>query len=178
MILGGEFLNENLNCYPMKTINYNPVHNKIRYAVIFTAILTCLTFFIACSGDDDPPLEGVNISMADIAGTWTATSARFNGTEVVTDDGGSVTMIIQSNGRFTLTMKRPGMDDMVFTGQLGFDEQWLAVEYDTDPGEWEYYDYSLTDGKTKFNIGANSEFDFNDDGVDEFVIFFLEFVKI
>jgi len=161
----------------MKTINSYPVQNKTRYALLFAAILAFLTFFIACSGDEDPPLEGIGISMADIAGNWKATSATFNGTNVV-DQGGEVTFNILNNGRFTLTMKRPGMSDMVFTGQLGFDEEWLAVEYDTDPGEWEYYDYDLTDGKTKFHIGANSEFDFDDDGVDEFVIFILDFVKI
>jgi len=160
----------------MKTIN----HNRsliIRSVLLLTSFLALLTFFIACGGDDDPPLEGNNISMTDLAGTWTATGATFNGTDVVAD-GGSVTMTIQSNGRFNLTMKRQGMDDMIFTGQLGFDEQWLAVEYDTYPGEWEYYDYDLTDGKTKFHIGANSEFDFDGDGVDEFVIFFLDMVRI
>lgn len=161
----------------MKTINSYPVQIKTRYALLFAAILAFLTFFIACGGDDDPPLEGNNISMTDLAGTWSATSATFNGTDVVAE-GGSLTMTIQSNGRFNFKIERPDMDDMVFTGQLGFDEQWLAVEYDTDPGDWEYYDYNLTDGKTKFHIGANSEFDFDDDGVDEFVIFILDFVKI
>ena len=161
----------------MKTNNSYPVQNKTRYALLFTAILAFLTFFIACGGDDDPPLEGNNISMADLAGTWSATTATFNGTDVVAE-GGSVTMTIQGNGRFNFKIERPGMDDMIFTGQLGFDEQWLAVEYDTDPGEWEYYDYSLTDGKTKFHIGANSEFDFDDDGMAELVIFFLDMVRI
>jgi len=161
----------------MKTINYNPILKKARWSFFATAVLACFTLFIACGGDDDPPLEGNNIKMTDLAGTWTATAATFNGTDVVAE-GGSVTMTIQSNGRFTFKIERAGMDDMVFTGQLGFDEQWLAVEYDTDPGEWEYYDYSLTDGKTKFHIGANSEFDFDDDGVAEFVIFFLDMIKI
>ena len=161
----------------MKTINYYPLFKNARRSIFLAALLACFTFLMACSGDDDPPLEGNNINMADLAGTWTATRATFNGTDIVAD-GGALTMVIQANGRFTLTLKRVGMDDMVFTGQLGFDEQWLAVEYDTDPGEWEYYDYSLTNNKTEFNIGANSEFDFDDDGIDEYVIFFLDMVRI
>jgi hypothetical protein len=64
---------------------------------------------------------------------------------------------------------------MVFTGRLGFDEGWLAVEYDTDPGEYEYYD--ITYDANNLHIGANSEFDFDGDGTDEFVIFFLDMVR-
>ena len=81
-------------------------------------------------------------------------------------------MVIQDNGRFTFTIKRPGKADMVFTGKLGFDEQWLAVEYDSDPGEYEYYD--ITYDEHHMHIGANSEFDFDGDGSVEIVIFFLE----
>ena len=161
----------------MKTINSYTLQNKTRYALLLAVIFALFTFFNACGGDDDPPLEGNNISMTDLSGTWSATTATFNGTDVVAE-GGSVTMTIQGNGRFNFMIERPGMDDMVFTGQLGFDEEWLAVEYDTDPGEWEYYDYDLTDGKTKFHIGANSEFDFDDDGMAEFVIFILDMVRI
>ena len=160
----------------MKTLYFKALLKKSRWAILMTAILACLTFFMACSGDDDPSLQSNEMSMADIAGAWIATSATFNGTDVVAD-GGSVTLSIQNNGRFNFTIKRQGMNDMVFTGQLGFDEEWLAVEYDTDPGEWEYYDIDLTDGKTKLHIGANSEFDFDNDGMAEFVIFILDMVR-
>jgi hypothetical protein len=63
---------------------------------------------------------------------------------------------------------------MVFTGNMGFDEEWLAVEYDTYPGEYEYYDIEYDDHN--LHIGANSEFDFDGDGTDEIVIFFLDMV--
>ena len=65
--------------------------------------------------------------------------------------------------------------DMVFTGNLGFDEQWLALEYDTNPGEYEYYD--VTYDEHNLHIGANSEFDFDGNGTDEEVIFFLDMVR-
>jgi hypothetical protein len=128
------------------------------------------TFFVACSNDDEFSTERIS----EIAGTWTATTATFNGIDVVLE-GGSVTLAIQSNGKFTFAIKRPGKTDMVFTGKLGFDEQWLAVEYDTNPGEYEYYD--ITYDAHNMHIGANSEFDFDGNGTDEVVIFFLDMVR-
>jgi len=139
----------------------------------FTLLLFVMVspaFFVACSKDDGFSTEKVS----EIAGTWTATKATFNGTDVV-EEGGSVTLVIQSNGRFTFTIQRPGETDMVFTGRLGFDEQWLAVEYDTNPGEYEYYDISYD--ADNLHIGANSEFDFDGDGTDEIVIFFLDMIR-
>lgn len=143
---------------------------KTGLALLFIAVIAPLAFFVACSDNDEFSTEGIS----DIAGTWTATSATFNGIDVI-EEGGSVTMTIQNNGRFNFTIKRPGRDDMVFTGRLGFDEQWLAVEYDTYPGEYEYYDIEYD--AHNLHIGANSEFDFDGDGTDEEVIFFLDMVR-
>ena len=154
----------------MKNSKYLHATKKTGLAFLFIVVMAPLTMFVACSDDDEPSTDRVS----EIAGTWTATSASFNGIDVVLE-GGSVTMVIQSNGRFTFTIKRPGETDMVFTGKLGFDEQWLAVEYDTNPGEYEYYD--ITYDAHNMHIGANSEFDFNGDGTDEFVIFFLDMVR-
>jgi hypothetical protein len=130
-----------------------------------------IVFFVGCNGDEDEPSTE---RIEEIAGIWNATSASFNGVDVVAE-GGSVKLAIQNTGKFALTIKRPGTSDMVFTGKLGFDEQWLAVEYDTDPGEYEYY--SITYDANSLHIGANSEFDFDGDGADEFVIFFLDMVR-
>jgi hypothetical protein len=119
----------------MKNSMYLTAKEKTGLALWFIVVIVSFTFFGACNKADEPSTEKVK----EIAGTWTATSASFNGTDVVSE-GGSVTLTIQSNGRFTFTITRPGREDMVFTGNLGFDEQWLAVEYDTNPGEYEYYD--------------------------------------
>ena len=154
----------------MKNSIYLQAKKKIGLALLFFVVMAPHTFFVACSDDDEPSTEKIS----EIAGTWTATSATFNGIDVVLE-GGSVTLAIQSNGKFTFTIKRPGKTDMVFTGKLGFDEQWLAVEYDTNPGEYEYYD--ITYDAHNLHIGANSEFDFDGNGTDEVVIFFLEMVR-
>ena len=143
---------------------------KTGLALLFIIVLAPLTIFVACSDDDEPSTDRIS----EIAGTWTATEATFNGIDVVFE-GGSVTLAIQSNGKFTFEIKRPEKTDMVFTGKLGFDEQWLAVEYDTNPGEYEYYD--ITYDAHNLHIGANSEFDFDGNGSDEVVIFFLDMVR-
>jgi len=140
------------------------------FQLILVFAIAVLTIFNTCKKDDGPSTERIS----EIAGTWTASKATFNGTDVVSE-GGSVILVIQNNGKFIFTIKRPEKNDMVFTGKLGFDEQWLAVEYDTNPGEYEYYD--ITYDAQNLHIGANSEFDFNGDGTDEVVIFFLDMVR-
>jgi hypothetical protein len=144
--------------------------NKTYLALSIVVVMASLAVFVTCSKDEGPSTEKIS----EIAGTWNATSASFNGVDVV-EEGGSVTLVIQSNGQFTFTIVRPDRTDMVFTGKLGFDEEWLAVEYDSNPGEYEYYD--ITYDEHYMHIGANSEFDFDGDGTDEVVIFFLDMVR-
>jgi len=144
--------------------------NKSLPTFLFIVLMASFTLYTACNKDEGPSTERVS----EIAGTWTATSTSFNGVDVI-EEGGSVKLVIQSNGKFTFTIVRPGRAAMVFTGKLGFDDQWLAVEYDTNPGKYEYYD--ITYDEHNLHIGANSEFDFDGDGTDEFVIFFLDMVR-
>ena len=143
---------------------------KTYLVLICVAVLAPFAIFHSCKKDEGPSTEKIS----EIAGTWIATSTSFNGVDVV-EEGGSVTLVVQSNGRFIFTIVRPGRSDMVFEGKLGFDEQWLAVEYDTNPGEYEYYD--ITYDEHNLHIGANSEFDFDGDGTEEVVIFFLDMVR-
>jgi hypothetical protein len=143
---------------------------RTHLVLLLVAVMAPLSVFVACNKEEGSSAEQVS----EIAGTWTATSATFNGVDVV-GEGGSVTLVIQTNGRFTFTIMRPGTAAMVFTGKLGFDEQWLEVEYDTDPGEYEYYDISYD--AHNMHIGANSVFDFDGDGTPEEVIFFLEMIR-
>jgi hypothetical protein len=159
----------------MKTINHYHVLKTSRIA-IFSTVIVLLIIFDACSGNNDLPLQGINMNMSDLAGNWTATSANFNGPDLVAD-GGAVTLAIQSDGRFTWTLQRPEENSMVFTGRFGFDEQWLAVEYDGYPGDYEYYDIDLRDNKNNLYIGGNSEFDYDEDGIDELVIFYLDMIR-
>jgi len=154
----------------MKTKKLFGEKTKLSHTKIMIVLLALFTFFVACSDDDENGSERIS----EIAGNWTATKATFNGEDVI-ENGGEVTLSIQENGRFTFTIQRPDKNNLVFTGKLWFDEEWLAVEYDTNKGEVEYYDISYD--ATSLHIGANSEFDFDGDGSDEIVIFFLDMVR-
>lgn len=141
-------------------------------------IMPALSVLSSCGVEDEPQLEGDNYSIQDIAGNWTATDAGFTSMEEpykgsldVIGEGGSLTISIQNNGRFVLTIKLPSEADQVFPGQLGFDEEWLAVSYDDDPGEYEYHFFSLNADKTVLTIRGTGGYDFDDDGVEDLASF-------
>ena len=123
-------------------------------------------------GEDEFPLEGTGISIDDIAGTWIATKIAFSPTapgpaqevEVVAQ-GGSGRLMIQSNGRFTLTITLPGEAPEVTTGQLGFDEDLLVVIYDDEPDDFEYF--AIQSSATTLSIRGPASYDFDGDGFEE-----------
>ena len=45
-------------------------------------------------------------------------------------EGGTVTLNIQSSGRFTLTITKQGMSPETTTGRMAFDEDLLVVFFD------------------------------------------------
>ena len=152
---------------PQQTNKYFILKNKL--ILFITAILAVFTLFTSCSDDDeDLSQTGTNLSVSDIAGSWTATSATFSGPEFfnLLADGGTVTLVIQNNGRFTFTMKVPGETDEVSTGKLGFDGEYLAVIFDDDPGEEASFFISLVNniltlrGQTEMDLDGNGKEDF------------------
>ena len=86
---------------------------------LFISLTACSTLFFACSSSDDEAdeftLNGTNIAMTDIAGNWNATRGVFQSSSLgpsfqvdVVDEGGTITMNIQSNGQFSITVTVPG----------------------------------------------------------------------
>lgn len=153
--------------FPYQTNNYCLLKNKI--ILCMTAVLAVFTLFSSCSdGDEDFSQTGTNLSVSDIAGSWTATSATFSGPEFfdLLADGGIVTLVIQNNGRFTFTMKAPSEPNEVSTGKLGFDGEFLAVIFDDDPGEEASFFISLVNniltlrGQTEMDLDGNGKEDF------------------
>ena len=152
---------------PQQTNKYFILKNKL--ILFITAILAVFTLFTSCSDDDeDLSQTGTSLSVSDIAGSWTATSATFSGPEFfnLLADGGTVTLVIQNNGRFTFTMKVPGEPDEVSSGKLGFDGEYLAVRFDDDPGEEASFFISLVNniltlrGQTEMDLDGNGKEDF------------------
>lgn len=139
---------------------------KNRYVLIFAvALAAILLFFDSCKKDEaEYPLTGTNLTMDNIAGNWVATTANFSGADFfdIIAEGGTAKLVIQSNGRFTFTITLPEEPNNVSTGQLGFDEQWLAISFDTDPGEYEYFFIELVN--QILTLRGPAEFDFDDSG--------------
>jgi len=144
--------------------------------------LLSLTFW-ACSifgGNDEEEgfeqfsLEGTNVSVADIAGNWNATQGLFGrsgeGPVVEVDvvaEGGSITLSIQSNGNFSVTVSYGGSSD-TSTGRMAFDEDLLVISFNDDPEEWEYF--SITHDEPNLSIMGGTvyeAFDYDGDGIDE-----------
>ena len=150
----------------------------MKFSTTYLALLlVSLLLAYACDDedDDDFTINGTNIAMADIAGSWNATKGLFGSTALgpvvetdVVADGGTLTLNIQSTGRFTLTITVAGQAPEVTTGRMAFDVDLLVIFFDDDPEEWEYF--SITHNEPNLFIsGGNgsAEFDFDGDGTDE-----------
>lgn len=138
-------------------------------------MMLCLIF--SCAGEEEPyTLQGDKYNIDDLTGTWTATQAFFSSLEEpnkgnldVIDEGGSLTLKIESDGRFRVTIVLPGEPNMVFTGQLGFDEEWLAMAYDDEPEEYYYHYFDLNADKSELTIRGDGYIDLDGDGVEDMV---------
>lgn len=118
---------------------------------IFCYALMCTLFYCCSSGNEEDPfsLVGTNTSVAEIAGNWNATQAIFSkkaaGPVVEVDvvaDGGSVTLNIQTDGSFSVTVTETGSTPETSSGRLGFDEDLLVISFDDDPDEFEFFSVS------------------------------------
>ena len=159
---------------------------KLRYACLFS-LSVLFPVFTNCSEEDNGgfSLTGTNVSVSEIAGTWTATKALFSLAETgpivevdVVDEGGSVTLQIQSDGKFSINVTEQGEPAEISTGRLGFDEDLLVISFDDDPDEWEYFSITHNEPNLAIEGGTVYEaFDFDDDGIDDDAYIDFEFVR-
>ncbi len=161
----------------MKLIDKNFQLQARKVLFLFITVFAIFITFTSCGGDDDEDFSatGTNLSIADISGSWIATSASFSAPENIDilAEGGIVTLVIQPNGKFTFTLKYPGEADEVSTGKLGFDGEWLAVRFDDDPEEASFF-ISLVNNI--LTLRGQVELDLDRNGVDDFGI--LEMIMI
>ena len=141
---------------------------KNKFLFFLTAIIAVFIALTSC-GDDDEDFSntGTSLSISDIAGSWIATSANFSAPQPIDllAEGATVTLVIQSNGNFTFTIKYPGEADEVSTGKLGFDGEWLAVRFDDDPEEASFFISLVNDiltlrGQVELDLDYNGMQDF------------------
>ena len=153
--------------------------------------LFLILFIIAAceSGDefeDEFSLVGTNTSIAELTGNWSANKAVFQSFATgpafevdIIADGGSVSLSIQSDGRFTVTVAPLGEPAEISTGRMAFDEDLLVISFDDEPEEYEFF--SITHNEPNLNIaGGNGlvTFDFDDDGTEEPALIDFDFVRI
>ncbi|MEZ4811354.1 MAG: hypothetical protein R2819_13430 [Allomuricauda sp.] len=148
----------------------------------FLGVCSLLLLLASCGSDEGDPLVGSEISISDIQGNWNAIRAVFDiaGTGAsqsidIVEEGGTVTLQIQSNGRFTLTVTQQGESPEVSQGQMSFDEDLLVVEFDDSSGDWEYF--SIQSSSSTLSISGPAEFDFDGDGTEEAATADLDFVR-
>ena len=119
---------------------------RIARNLLLVPLLSLSVVFLAgCNDDDDDDFSssGNTLSISDIQGFWLAESATFSGPEFIDlyEEPGSITLSIQSNGRFTFMINRPGEPDEVYTGKLGFDGDFLAVRFDGEDEDDSFLDF-------------------------------------
>ncbi|MCX2719944.1 hypothetical protein [Lentiprolixibacter aurantiacus] len=147
---------------------------------------------LSCSSDDEDAKvnEGPSYAISDLAGTWIATEIRFSycGSGTVEPssvdiiaEGATATMVVQTTGRFTLTITFPDdVDDEIITGKMYFENgEFFAIQFDDDPpDDPTYFGDTLSGNTFTLNGGPETaEFDFDDDGNEECASVYLKFVR-
>lgn len=135
---------------------------------MITLIILPFVFVAGCDGDDDDDFSssGNTLSISDIQGSWIANSATFTAPEFtdILEEGATVTLVIQSNGRFAFSVMMPGTPGDVTMGKLGFDGDFLAVRFDEDIEEASFF-VSLVNniltlrGRTELDLDGNGVYD-------------------
>ncbi|MEM8508809.1 MAG: hypothetical protein AAF717_13315 [Bacteroidota bacterium] len=138
----------------------------------------CLIFSLACGDDDefDAPLEGDELSISEISGSWISTFVGFTDIEVPEGQeenidysalGATVTLNIENNGRFTSRFSLPLGSVVDLSGQMGFSGPRLAILLDSgSPGDEAQWNITLDTEGTLFLLGE-IELDFDEDGTDD-----------
>ena len=163
---------------------------KTLHQILASSIL--IFFLFACTDDGDPiSPEGPDFNISELQGTWEATSLIFtysgqppfpepNSYDVI-GEGGSARLVVQSNGRFTLTVTPAGASAETFSGRMYFeDSEFFAIQFDDDPpDDPTYFGETLSGNTFTLNGGPDTaEWDFDGDGNDEPASVYLQFERV
>jgi hypothetical protein len=131
---------------------------RCRFATVASVLL------VACSGDD-------TTSSVDLAGTWNVTryelvSTTSSPTRVdLIALGATAQLVMRSDGTYQLTMTGTGAQDETGSGTWSASSDVVTITRVGMSGQMQF-NYSLS-GSTLTLVGADTEWDFNGDGVDE-----------
>lgn len=130
---------------------------------------------MACGGGD-----GTGPSVESLVGTWRATKAEIvsvanSSTKIdLVTSGATVHLVLTAAKAFTLTMSMPGQPDDVTIGTWSSSRDMMRMVYGTNSA-WEC-DMTLSGNMLTLN-GADTDYDFNDDGVDEPAKWYMTLVR-
>ena len=145
------------------------------FTYLFLIALISLNF--SCSSDDDDTIDKQltkdgPFQISELTGNWDAIKAQFSVGTVsvdVVEKGGTVSMSVQSDGRFTMTIDPIDRNAYTITGEM-FWEEWqktyyFAIVWDSDSDDWDTYGHTFDGTTLSLNGGTDSgEYDFNNDG--------------
>lgn len=165
---------------------------KTLYTYLFSSLFIFLLFSCSSSDDDNGISDtGPSFSISELAGTWNATDLTFSfsGQGAVPEpsfydviaEGGTATLVVQSSGRFTLTVMPAGLDTVSFSGRMYFEDgEFFAIQFDEDPpNDPTYFGETLSGNTFTLNGGPDTaEWDFDGDGQDEPASVFLRFERV
>lgn len=153
---------------------------------IYTLLILLVSFSCSSEGDGDTITKDGPFKISELAGTWEATQASFSSGSMnvnIITDGGTVSMVVQSSGRFTLTIDPVDRNSYTVSGEM-FWEEWegnfyFAIEWDDSPGDWDTYGHSLVNDILTITGGFDTgEYDFDNDGDMESASISFTFVRV
>lgn len=139
----------------------------MKHFLITMAVVVSMT--TGCDNSTSPE----QITIGDLAGTWTATSFVYTSTANATQqwdliaNGGSLTMVITAAGAFTGTTVLPSTAIETYTGTMTVSDNRLAQDFadeDIPTLTWTISDF---DDDSMTLAGAQSPFDFTDNEMDD-----------
>jgi len=145
---------------------------------------------LSCSKDetDDLVKEGGPFKISELAGNWEATAAFFvrdsdSMSVDIIGDGGSSSISVQSNGKFTLTIDPEDRAAYTISGEMFWElfegKYYFAIEWDDYTGDWDTYGATLSGNTFVINGGFDTgEYDFNNDGTYESARIGFEFTRV
>lgn len=131
-------------------------------------------FLFAACGDDDDGTGPDGVTVADLAGSWTATQLQFTSTEglgsvdIIQDLGGSFVLQIQSDGSFTADVNVPQMGSFELPGSVTISGSTLTVDFAQDVPPFNDFsaDFTLSGNQLTLDV-SDADFDFNQDGQED-----------
>lgn len=141
---------------------------------IFIFLISLISLLSSCDKDDDKVVltKDGRFLLSELAGTWEASKAQFSVNSVSVDvfeDGGTASMTVQTNGRFTLTLDPVNRNAYTVSGEMFWEEFqqtfYFAIVWDDYPDDWDTYGHTYDGTTLSLNGGDDTgEYDFNDDG--------------